>query len=234
MGLQTITWLVAGELVHHDSLGSEQSIKPGELNLMTAGRGIAHAEEATTPFRGTFHAIQLWVAQPEATRHGDPAFEHHAELPRTELPGATATVLVGTFGGVTSPARRDTEHVGVELALHGPETPLALQSEYEHGLIVLSGGLEVDGQALEPGALGYLGTGRDTCVLRANESTRVILLGGVPFQEPILMWWNFVARDRTEMLAGYHHWADDDGWFGAVPSRLDRVEVEAPPWGERA
>jgi quercetin 2,3-dioxygenase len=108
MGLQTVTWLLAGEALHHDSLGSEQVIAPGQLNLMTAGGGVAHAEEATGSYSGQLHGIQLWVAQPEATRHGAAAFEHHAELPRVDLGGAEATVLVGELGGVARPARRDS------------------------------------------------------------------------------------------------------------------------------
>src|ERR1700744_1891338 len=93
MGLQTVTWLLAGELLHLDSLGSEQLIRPGQLNLMTAGHGVAHAEE--DPARSEeVHAVQLWVAQPAATRDGPSAFEHHAELPQVELDGAQATVLV--------------------------------------------------------------------------------------------------------------------------------------------
>ncbi len=111
MGLQTVTWLVSGELLHLDSLGSEQLIRPGQLNLMTAGHGVAHAEE--DPGRATeLHAVQLWVAQPESTRDGAPAFEHHGELPRFGLDGGDATVLIGEFGGLTSPARRDTDHMG--------------------------------------------------------------------------------------------------------------------------
>ena len=99
-GLHTVTWLVEGELVHRDSLGSEQPIRPGQLNLMTAGHGVAHAEESPPALAGRQHGIQLWVAQPEATRHGPAAFEHHAELPRLDLGGAVATVLVGGLDGL--------------------------------------------------------------------------------------------------------------------------------------
>ena len=115
IGLQTVTWLLAGELLHLDSLGSEQPIRPGQLNLMTAGHGVAHAEES--PGSRPLHGIQLWIAQPEATRHDEPAFEHHADLPGTELPGCEVTVLVGDLAGARSPARCDTEHVGAELRL---------------------------------------------------------------------------------------------------------------------
>ncbi len=126
MGLQTVTWLLSGEVLHRDSLGSEQMVRPGQLNLMTAGRGVAHSEEGTGTYRGELHGIQLWVALPEATRRGDAGFEHHAELPSVDLPGGHATVPVGTFGAVTSPARRHSDHLGVDLDLRGPATLLPL------------------------------------------------------------------------------------------------------------
>ena len=124
VGLQTVTWLLEGEVLHQDSLGSEQVIRPGQLNLMTAGAGVAHAEEGTGRYRGDLHGVQLWVAQPDGTRHAEPVFEHHADLPTLTLPGGgTATVLVGSLDGTASPARRDTESTGVDLALHTPERP---------------------------------------------------------------------------------------------------------------
>src|SRR3954463_4902902 len=144
MGLQTVTWLLAGEALHHDSLGSEQLIAPGQLNLMTAGGGVAHAEEATGSYSGRLHGIQLWVAQPQETRHGDAAFEHHAELPRVDLRGADATVLVGEIDGVASPARRDTELVGVDIATgNGVDVALPVRRDFEHALVVLEGALTI-------------------------------------------------------------------------------------------
>ena len=200
IGLQTVTWLVAGEVIHHDSLGVEQLIQPGELNLMTAGRGIAHAEEGTEGSVGRpKHGIQLWVAQPEATRNGEPAFEHHAELPRVELDGGEASVLVGTFAGTTSPARADTDHVGTELTLTPGRTVVPLRPEHEHALIVLDGAVEVDGERVVPGALAYLDVGRDELALTVPDSARLILLGGTPFESEIFMWWNLVARSREEI-----------------------------------
>ena len=229
MGLQTVTWLLAGELVHHDSLGSEQSIKPGQLNLMTAGRGVAHAEEGSD-YRGELHGIQLWVAQPEATRWADPAFEHHRELPLVELDGAVATVLVGDYGAGQSPARRDTENFGADLDLRSPGCVMPLNPSYEHAFIVLSGLLVLEGQTLAPGHLAYLRAGRDECEVDVPEPTRALLLGGAPFDEAVFMWWNFVGRSREEMADAYRHWAGDDGWFGAVRSALARIPVDPPPW----
>ncbi|HWD56012.1 MAG TPA: pirin family protein [Acidimicrobiales bacterium] len=229
LGLQTVTWLVSGELVHLDSLGSEQVIRPGQLNLMTAGHGVAHAEE--DPGRSAeLHAVQLWVAQPDATRNGPAAFAHHAELPRVELDGAVATVLVGDFGGLGSPARRDTEHVGVELVVRPPGTVVTLRDDYEHALVVLEGSVRVGDHVVEPGVLAYLGTARQECRLEARAPARALLLGGVPFPERLLMWWNFVARTTEEVSVARRQWMAADGRFGAVRSGLERIGVGAPPW----
>jgi hypothetical protein len=229
MGLQTVTWLLAGELLHLDSLGSEQLIRPGQLNLMTAGHGVSHAEEDSARAE-EIHAVQLWVAQPSATRDGPAAFEHHAELPRVDLPHAEAAVLVGAFGGADSPARRDTEHMGAELTLRGPSTTVPLRTDYEHALVVLEGSAVVDGVPVEPGVLAYLGSGRDQCRLEVAAPARALLLGGVPFPEPILMWWNFVGRSREELSEAREQWTAAADRFGRVRSSLERIEVGRPPW----
>jgi quercetin 2,3-dioxygenase len=231
MGLQTVTWLLDGEALHRDSLGSEQLIAPGQLNLMTAGDGVAHAEEATGSYSGRLHGIQLWVAQPEQTRHRGAAFEHHAELPQVDLGGGTATVLIGQLGDVASPARRDSELVGVDVAVDsGTDVVLPARREFEHALVVLEGALAIGGTTLTPGHLGYLGRDRDEIPLHAEERTRALLLGGVPFPEPILMFWNFVARDRAEMEAAWRDWNDDTGRFGRVTSSLSRIPSPDPYW----
>jgi redox-sensitive bicupin YhaK (pirin superfamily) len=231
MGLQTVTWLVAGEILHRDSLGSEQPIRPGQLNLMTAGHGVSHAEEHTGRYRGDLHGIQLWIAQPEATRHGDPAFEHHRELPQLDVAGGTATVLVGRLGGAESPARRDTDLVGAELALRAGPSTIPLEAGWEHALVVLQGAVTVDGVRLEPGHLGYLGTGRDEGPFVAgDEGAIALLIGGAPFDEPIRMWWNFVARTPAEISEARDQWTADDGRFGTVASDLARIPVGPPPW----
>jgi redox-sensitive bicupin YhaK (pirin superfamily) len=230
IGLQTVTWLFAGEAVHRDSLGTEQRIAPGQLNLMTAGHGVAHSEEGTGRYRGDLHGVQLWVAQPSATRDGPAAFEHHPELPQVDLAGAAATVLVGDLAGTASPARCDTEHVGIELDLRAGGTTVPLQSRYEHALVVFTGAVLVDGQTVEPGHLAYLGLGRDECRLSAREPARVLLIGGVPFEEPVLMWWNFVARTRAEIIDAHAGWTAADDRFGQVASALPRIDVGPPPW----
>lgn len=234
IGLQTVTWLLAGEALHRDSLGSEQVIRPGQLNLMTAGHGVAHSEEATGAYAGTLHGIQLWVAQPEGTRHGPAAFEHHTELPRLDLAAGVATVLVGAVGDVRSGARCDSPLVGVDLDLRRGTSALPLQASYEHALLVLDGRLEVDGSSLVPGRLGYLGDGRDELAVRADGDTRAVLLGGVPFEEPVLMWWNFVARTREEIAAAADAWRSGGDRFPAFRSPLARIPAPTPPWPLRS
>jgi redox-sensitive bicupin YhaK (pirin superfamily) len=230
LGLQTVTWLVSGEVLHRDSLGSEQVVRAGELNLMTAGHGVAHAEENTASFRGELQGLQLWVAQPESTRRGPAAFEHHAELPLVELPGTLGTVLVGAFAGVDSPARRDTDHVGADLVLTPPGTVLPLRPECEYALVVLEGAIAVGDRVVEPGLLAYLGEGWDECRLDLRAPARAMLLGGIPFPEPLLMWWNFVGRSRHELSEAHRHWSAGDERFGTVRSSLARIDGGPPPW----
>ena len=217
-------------MLHRDSLGTEQLIAPGQLNLMTAGRRRVPLEEATRSFRGTLEGVQLWVAQPDATRFGEPAFAHHAELPGVELDQSELTVLAGTLAGVTAPTRQDTPLVGVDAVLHPGTSTWPLRPDFEHGLVALSGTVAVDGQPVAEGRLAYLGRGRQELALTATADARVLLLGGEPFGEPVLMWWNFVARSRAEILAAYEQWRADDGRFGEVRSPLDRIPAPPPPW----
>jgi redox-sensitive bicupin YhaK (pirin superfamily) len=233
IGLHTVTWVLDGEVLHHDSLGSEQLIRPGQLNLMTAGRGVAHAEETPGTVRGYLHGLQLWVAQPESTRSGPAAFEHHAELPRAELDATVATVLVGRLGTAQSPARADTPIVGADLAVRGRST-LPLEPAFEHGLLVVDGPLSVDGLSVEPGAFAYLGVGRSEVGLSpsgaAGGAARAMLLGGAPFEEPVLMWWNFVARTKDEMVDARQAWEARSDRFGPVVSELGRIPAPPPLW----
>jgi redox-sensitive bicupin YhaK (pirin superfamily) len=230
MGLQTVTWLLDGHLIHRDSLGSEQPIRPGQLNLMTAGNGVAHAEEAPDGHQGVIHGVQLWVAQPSDTRHGPAAFEHHPQLGEVELDGCTATVLIGEFATAVSPARRDSDHVGVDLSLRPGSTAIPLDPRYEYALIVTGPMISIQDIAVGAEQLVYLGSGRDELVLRSAGANRALLLGGVPFAEQLLMWWNFVGRTRDEIDAAYDDWDGDTGRFGRVASSLPRVSTLRPHW----
>jgi redox-sensitive bicupin YhaK (pirin superfamily) len=228
MGLQTVTWLFEGELLHTDSLGSEQRIRPGQLNLMSAGNGVAHAEDgrdATDTGRG----VQLWVAQPEATRHGPAAFEHHAELPQVRVGDSDATILVGSFAGATSAARTDTPLVGVDLILRGT-TELTLDPTFEHAVVVVEGALTIDDTAVSADQFGYLPVGTERAALATDTGARALLLGGTPFESDIYMWWNFVGRDRVEMVAAYRDWQAGGDRFGEVKTDLARIPAPRPEW----
>jgi hypothetical protein len=232
MGLQTVTWLIEGEALHRDSLGSTQLLRPGELNLMTAGSGLSHAEESTPNYQGSFHGVQLWIALPEATRNSVPEFSHYAELPHVELQASSARILIGEMAGETSPARHDTPLLGADLAIDG-RVDLALREDFEYALIPLDGCLSVAGHNLDVGQSCYLAPGRSTVRLESEVGARTILLGGEPFSEPLLMWWNFVARTREEIDSAVASWQADDGRFGTVDSALIRIGSPAPYWQPR-
>jgi len=229
IGLQTVTWLLQGEALHRDSLGTEQVIAPGQLNLMTAGAGIAHSEEGTG-YRGPLQGVQLWVAQPEATRHGEPAFEHHGELPQAELGAATATVLVGELAGAASPARRDTDHLGADLALRPGTTVVPLAAGHEHAVLVVEDEVSVGGRTVAEGQLAYVGVGHDELPLEVRDPARALLLGGTPLEERLVMWWNYVGRSQDEITAAHRDWVAGHDRYGAVASDLPRIVPDPPHW----
>jgi quercetin 2,3-dioxygenase len=236
IGLATATWLFRGTALHSDSLGTEQLVRPGQLNLMTAGHGIAHAELGVeTPggigVEGIIGA-QLWLALPDATRHGPSRFEHYSELlPTVELGSGQARVVVGAFGGARSPAQVDHPALGLEVSFHGTvEIPLA--PRFEHGVVPIDQPVKVEEAIVAPGSLALVPAGYDR--LRIEErggSARLLLVGGEPFGVEIKMWWNFVARSFEEMTEAWRAWTEhDDDRFAPVPSRLARIEAPTPPW----
>jgi redox-sensitive bicupin YhaK (pirin superfamily) len=229
IGLQTVSWLLSGEVRHRDSLGSDQLIRPGELGLMTAGHAIAHAEQSPSTHPGFLHGAQLWVALPAAARDTTPAWEHHARLPVVTDRGLSATVVLGELAGARSPGTAYTPLVGVDVDLAaGADVLLPLEGEFEHAVLVLSGAAEVDGLALQPGAMLYLGCARRDLRLRADCAARLMLLGGEPFTEQIVMWWNFVARSAEEIATARSQWADGDQRFRDVVG-LAGHRLPAPP-----
>jgi redox-sensitive bicupin YhaK (pirin superfamily) len=221
-GLQTVSWLVTGRILHRDSLGNRQLIESGQLNVMTAGRGIAHSEESPAGHPPVLHGVQLWVALPDERRNVEPAFEHHAVLPVLADGGLSLSVLVGEVGGLTGPGRAYSPLVGAEATLTGPvDARLPVRPDFEYAALVLAGEVEVDGVPLVPGPLLYLGCGRSDLALRADPTgpaarpARLLLLGGEPFEERIVMWWNFVGRSHEEIVAFRSDWEAGRG-FGRV------------------
>lgn len=229
MGLQTFTWVVEGEITHRDSLGTEQVIRPGEINLMTAGKGIAHSEDSCAREGSRLHAAQLWIALPEAQRHVEPAFEHHGDLPVVEIGEWRATVLAGRALGQASPARVHSDLVGLDLATRASiSASIPLEPQFEHAVLVLEGRVEVQRAAVSPGVLMYLGSGRDAVHVCSQMPSRMMLIGGMPFGEDILLWWNFVARTREEIEQASEAWNAGrrfGGVLGSPSARLVAPEV---------
>ena len=235
IGLATVTWLFEGAALHSDSLGTEQLIRPGELNLMSAGHGIAHAElglqETIGAKAGDVMGVQIWVAQPNATRHGSPAFEHIKDLPSHDLGTGEATVLMGRLGEATSPARTDWPMVGLEVTM-APAVEIPTPAEFEYAVIPLDRSVKVADAIVEPGSLAIVPTGQESLRIEVDGGRgRAMVLGGEPFEEPITMWWNFVARTKDEIAEAWRAWqAHDDDRFAPFRSTLDRIDAPRPFW----
>ncbi|MEV4333548.1 pirin family protein [Streptomyces sp. NPDC049597] len=227
MGLQTVSWLHEGEVLHRDSTGSLATIRPRELGLMTSGRAISHSEESPKQHARFLHGAQLWVALPEAHRTVEPHFQHHAGLPQVTAPGLTATVVLGTLDGATSPGTTYTPIVGADLALaRGAEAMLPLDPDFEYAVLSMSGEAHVDGVPVLPGSMLYLGCGRSELPLRAESDAGLMLLGGEPFEEEIVMWWNFIGRSHEEIEAARTEWMESSR-FGEVKG-YDGGRLPAP------
>ncbi|KVO86343.1 pirin [Burkholderia ubonensis] len=232
IGLQTFTWMIEGSVLHRDSLGYEQVIRPGEVNLMTAGRGIAHTEDTEDALLpgGRFHAVQLWIALPDAHRDRAPAFENYRNLPVHRDGGFTITVLAGAAFDRVSPAQVYSPLVGLDFASDGAaRLAMPLDPAFEYAVFALTGDVAVDGAALEPNVLLYLGTGRDRLELTTEATARFIVLGGAPFEEDLLIWWNFVARSPAEMVAAADAWNARRGFGDVHGETASRMEAPALP-----
>jgi len=233
-GLQTVSWLFTGEIEHRDSAGHHAMVRPGELNLMTAGHGISHSE-VSTPGTTSLHGAQLWLALPHDVRDGSPGFEHYAP-PAVGGDGWTARVFLGSLLGSTSPVPTATSLLGAELLLEpGAVLVLDVDPSFEHGVLVDSGVLHLDDAEVEEHQLAYVTDGAERLSLRAGPGgARVLVLGGTPFGEPIVMWWNFVGRTHDEVVAAREAWQAQlvdgyaDGRFG-VPVGNDLDAIPAPP-----
>lgn len=216
-GLQTVTWLFSGEVEHRDTLGTHAFVRPGEINLMTGGYGIAHSE-VSTPRTTVVHGVQLWVALPEEHRNAPRDFQHYAPEP-VRMDGAEIRVFLGSLAGDVSPVRTFTPLLGAEVILE-PRTAIHLPTDpaFEHGLLVDSGDVRVAGTLLHRAELGYVPPGADALTL-TNESdgpARTILLGGTPFEEEIVMWWNFIGRTHDDIVKAREDWEASSDRFGTI------------------
>ncbi len=229
--LQTFTWLIDGEVLHRDSLGNVQVIRPGQVNLMTAGRGIVHTEESL-PDERRLHAAQLWIALPSRMADCAPAFDHYPELPRWLAGGCAFTLLAGTFDGKTAPARLYSPLVGVDVcSAQGGAVALALDPRFEYGILPLEGRVTLAGEDFATDEFAYLGAGAAKLDLALAADSRILLLGGEPFGEQIVMWWNFVGYSKAEIARAQRDWESGDPRFGEVVGHQgQRLAAPPLPW----
>jgi redox-sensitive bicupin YhaK (pirin superfamily) len=239
IGLQTVTWPLVGEIRHRDSLGSDADLRRGQLNLMTAGNGISHSEYSIGEEPIPLDALQFWVVLPESARHGAAGFERHVDLPGLTLTAdagadADATVVLGEFAGVASPATVHTPIVGAEIVVPaGSRVRLPLRSEWEHAVMLVEGDVVVAEHPMPRNELLYLGDSRDEVEVSSAQGALLFLLGGEPFEDEIVMWWNFAGRTHDEIAAARADWEAESS-AGAEPTRFGAVDghevrIPAPP-----
>lgn len=231
-GLQTLSWLFSGEIEHRDSGGTHAMVVPGEVNLMTSGHGIAHSE-VSTDRRDVLHGVQLWVVLPKESKDFTREFQHHSPE-QFDVGGVKARLLAGSLAGVSSPITTQTPLLGAELLIPAGTTwETAVNPAHEHGILVDSGYVDFDGVGLDKSVLGVRDPGLDHLRLHnpTDATARVMLLGGEPFEEGIVMWWNFIARSHDEIVELARAWnSDPDDRFGRVPGYRGTVpRLDAPP-----
>ncbi|MFD1767150.1 pirin family protein [Sphingorhabdus buctiana] len=229
INLATVTYLFEGAIDHRDSLGTYATIRPGALNLMTAGKGIVHSERTPAAERSAgspISGMQTWLALPDGKEEIDPAFEHVAaeELPQIDGDGVVARVIMGSLWGVTAPTTQHAETIYADIAMEAGASLLIDAQADERGILVAMGSASLDGQALETHSLYILQPGVPM-TLRASTDARVMLLGGEAFKTPRHVWWNFVSSSRDRINQAKDYWRA--GRFPLVPGD-DKESIPIP------
>ena len=227
IGLQTFTWMIEGTMMHTDSLGSKQLIRPKQVNLMTAGYGISHTEVAPDT-ETKMHAAQLWIALPDDKINMAPQFDHYPELPVVVQDQVEFTVLVGEFLKTTSPVKVHSDMVGVDF--YAPEAStvmIPLNPKFEYGFMALEGEAVVNGHLLNSDNMVVLEPGIEKIEVQLRKGSRLLLIGGEPFESPILLWWNFVGRSQEQLKEAREQWVNHDARFGTIPD-YDGPRLVAP------
>jgi redox-sensitive bicupin YhaK (pirin superfamily) len=236
IGLATVTYLMSGSLLHRDSLGTVQEVRPGEVNWMTAGGGIVHSERTPAAERATgatLSGFQVWLGLPAAKEDVAPSFSHYAaaSLPRAESEGVSLTLIAGSSDGMVSPVATYSDLVYLELRLM-PDARYRVSAEHvERCLYVISGSVTVEGEdgGFFADELVVLKPGREI-VIRASEAAHVILAGGEPFPEPRHVYWNFVSSSRDRIEQAKEDWRE--GRFAEVPGERESIPLppDPPKW----
>jgi quercetin 2,3-dioxygenase len=232
-GLQTVSWLFSGEVEHRDSAGVHAMIRPGELNLMTAGAGICHSEVSVAgsgPTTRMLHGAQLWVALPDSDRDTGRDFAHYVPSP-LGVDGARLRVFLGELAGTRSPVSTFTPLLGAQIDLRpGSSVTFDIDRAFEHGVLLDQGSVVAGAATLDVADLWYQSPGNDSLTLAnpGDRPARVLLLGGPPFPEQLVMWWNFVGRSHDEIALYRQLWQDHDARFGEV-SGYPGARLPAPP-----
>jgi redox-sensitive bicupin YhaK (pirin superfamily) len=226
IGLATITFLFEGEILHRDNLGYVQAIRPGEINWMTAGKGIVHSEKVSPEILASgqkLHGLQTWVALPIEHEETEPRFEHYSAdvIPVLEQEGANITVVIGTAYGKTSPVQAASETLYVEIKLE-PGAGIDLPEAEELAVYVVSGNIELDGQAISDGVLAVLKNGASASV-SAPGGAHLMICGGDTLEGERIVWWNFVSSSRERLEQAKRAWKEGD--FGDVPGETDFIPL---------
>lgn len=232
IGLATVTYLFEGRMVHRDSLGTVQTIEPGAINWMSAGKGIVHSERMAESDRGlprALHGLQLWVALPKDQAEGEPSFQHAAaeSLPTCVLDGGVRVrLLVGEAFGLASPVVTASPTLYLDIEMPPGAAWVLPPLATEQAIYLVSDALGVDGESCPAHELIALPPGQDVVLCAPAEGARLVLIGGAPLAQPVRMWWNFVSVDPARIEQAAALWAA--GGFDPVPGELDRIA--APAW----
>lgn len=214
--LQTFTWMIEGEVLHRDSLGYEQVIRPGQVNLMTAGKGISHSED-THGESHKLHAVQLWIALPEAVKDIPPRFDHYPTLPKWSVGSIQFHLLVGEYETYKAPTLSFSSLIGLDItAQRDDEIILSLRPNFEYGIFIVEGSAIIETQQSQANQLVYLGHGLTEVTIKLSSGSHLLLLGGEPLNESVLMWWNFIGRTKAEITTAIEEWNQGSCRFGNV------------------
>lgn len=226
IGLATITYLFAGEILHRDSLGCVQPIRPGAVNWMTAGRGIVHSEKVTDAVLASgqhLHGLQTWVALPAGHEEIEPRFEHYPaeSIPETTIGGARVRVIIGSAYGLDSPVNTDSEILYVEVNLDAGQS-IELPDAEELGIYVVEGSVAVGDEFVEDGVLAALSR-RASGVVTAETAARIMFCGGAALEGERIIWWNFVSSSRDRLERAKRDWRERR--FDDVPGETDFIPL---------